>query len=49
MTSEAVQRLAKNTVRLRRESVSLCSNCEGMIVLTRQLRLEHRALLQAIA
>jgi len=48
MDAAIVQRLAKNTVRLRRESIVLCSSCEGLIVLSRQLRGRHRVLSQQI-
>lgn len=48
MNAEAVQGLAKNTVRPRHESDLLCSSGASLIGLSRQLRLRHRALSQAI-
>ena len=49
MDAETVQRLAKNTDRLRAESVVICSTCEGLIVLSRQTRGQHRVLSREIA
>ena len=46
MTAEAVQALMKNTIRLQQASVVLASNAEGLIALSRELRLRHRAVRQ---
>jgi len=44
MDTEAVQALAKDTMRLRRQSLDLCANCGDVVVLSRKLRALHRAL-----
>jgi len=49
MDTETVQRLAKNTDRLRAESTVLCSTCESLIALSRQVRGQHRAPSQELA
>jgi len=49
MDAANVQRLAKDAVRLRAQSVAICSSCNGSIVPSHQLRGQHRVLLQEIA
>src|SRR5262245_35427562 len=46
MTAEAVQALTKDTIRLHQASVVLASNAEGLIALSRELRLRHRTVWQ---